>query len=734
MSLSCCWNRSKQKSGENKTLSTFGLMDPPTSPAAQNPSSLHSDSIISSLLSFHASTPFSIACSFDRELEKALASASDDASVQDRLLNRTIQLASLLLDSTERCFRKRASAHNSVAWVLPPELTVKVFSKLDTKSLMQAAACCTLFNKCAMDRSSYAHIDLTTADNEVVCTMIHRAGKELRSIKLGHVTRRYGPEPNPNPMWFNPNPLSSLSYNHGFLGSRLTSLRLYNVGPMHYNSLSSVLSVCSNLTDLRIVGSNSPYMNLFMTLSKKCRLIEHLCLVSHHPLGNIDASTASHLIELVTKSPNLTSLTLLCFQLTSETVRSLVQSCRKLKYLNLSRSPKIDGCFLRDLGNSCKESPLETLIMRNCVKLEEVFSMVDTKSLMRAAACCTMFNKCAMDRFAYAHVDLTTATSQVDSKVVCNLIHRAGKELRSLKLGSLARPYPSDFNPSLVNGPFLSTLSRNPDFIGNRLKSLGLYNIRSMNRNSSFEVLSVCSNLTDLRIVGLNNPFMHLFKIPTEKCRLIEHLCIETSQLLSTIDTVKGSHLIKFVTNSPNLTSLRLIRFRLTDEVARILAQSSRTLEYLNLSRSPTINGRFLRDVRNSCKESPLKTLIVRNCLKLQEKEVLELCNSLIKGNFKSIRHIDVSNNRGLVSDDGKRSYKPKFPLEKLKEERSDVTLVADFPSPWSVSHYPVCHEEDDEELRKIEMMEDDASSSDEESSEDDASSSDEESSEDDLG
>ncbi|CAN6817313.1 unnamed protein product [Brassica oleracea] len=471
MSLSCCWNRSKQKSGENKTLSTFGLMDPPTSPAAQNPSSLHSDSIISSLLSFHASTPFSIACSFDRELEKALASASDDASVQDRLLNRTIQLASLLLDSTERCFRKRASAHNSVAWVLPPELTVKVFSKLDTKSLMQAAACCTVFNKCAMDRSSYAHIDLTTADNEVVCTMIHRAGKELRSIKLGHVTRRYGPEPNPNPMWFNGPFLSSLSYNHGFLGSRLTSLRLYNVGPMHYNSLSSVLSVCSNLTDLRIVGSNSPHMNLFMTLSKKCRLIEHLCLVSHHPLGNIDASTASHLIELVTKSPNLTSLTLLCFQLTNEIVRSLVESCRKLKYLNLSRSPKIDGCFLRDLGNSCKESPLETLIMRNCVKLEE--------------------------------------------------------------------------------------------------------------------------------------------------------------------------------------------------------------------------------------------------------KEVLELCNSLLKGNFKFIRHIDVSSNNGLVSDDGRRSYKPKFPVEKLKEERPDVTLVADFPLERSGKRYHVGVEGDDEELREIEMM--DAKNDEEENDDDDS-------------
>ncbi|KAJ0250149.1 hypothetical protein HA466_0143350 [Hirschfeldia incana] len=465
-------------------------MDSPTSPA-------HAHSIISSLLSFPDSSPIAIASSFHGELEKALASASDDASVQERLVDRTLQLASLLLESTKRSFRKRATVHNSISWFLPPELTIKVFSILDTKSLM-------------------------------------------------HV-----------------------------------------------------------------------------------------------------------------------------------------------------------------------------------------------------AACCTMLKKCAMDRFAYAHVDLTTATSEVDNKVVCNLIQRAGKELRSLKLGSLARPYPSDCNPSLVNGPFLSTLPRNPDFIGNRLKSLGLYNIRSMNRDSSFEVLSVCSNLTDLRIVGLNNPFMHLFKILAEKCRLIEHLCIETYQLLSTIDTIKGSHLIKFVTNSPNLTSLRLIGFRLTDEVARILAQSSRTLEYLNLSRSPTINGRFLRDVRNSCKESPLKTLILRNCLKLQEREVLELCNSLIKGNFKSILHIDVSNNRGLVSDNGnlvsdngKRSYKPNFPLEKLKEERSDVTLVADFPSPWSLRDYPVCHEEDDEELREIEMMEDDASLSDDSSSNaslsyvpsSDASSSDEES------
>ncbi|KAJ4874149.1 F-box protein SKIP17 [Raphanus sativus] len=114
-----------------------------------------------------------------------------------------------------------------------------------------------------------------------------------------------------------------------------------------------------------------------------------------------------------------------------------------------------------------------------------------------------------------------------------------------------------------------------------------------------------------------------------------------TQCVTGTIDTVEGSHLIKFVTNSPNLTSLRLIRFRINDEVARILAQSSRTLEYLNLSRSPTIKGRFLRDVRSSCKESPLKTLIMCNCLNLEEKEVLELSKTIsIGGLFELLSSI----------------------------------------------------------------------------------------------
>ncbi|KAL0787044.1 hypothetical protein Bca101_003290 [Brassica carinata] len=377
MSLSRCWSRSKNKSGEKKTLVTN---------STRNLSCLHADSIISSLLSFPDYSPFSIACAFDRGLQKALAPASDDASVQDRLLDRTIQLASVLLESTKRCLRERAAAHNSSSWFLPPELTIKVFSKLDTKSLMQAAACCTLFNKCAMDRSSYAHIDLTTADNEVVCTMIHRAGKELRSLKLGHVTRRHGPAP--APIWFNGPFLSSLSYNHGFLWSRLRSLRLYNIRWMTCSSSFEVFSFCSNLTDLRIVGSRGIIFS-----SSQFSIYESI----YDPVKKMSSDRAPVLSE--PSPPRFSQACLMCN---------------------------------RDLGNSCKESPLETLIMRNCVKLEE--------------------------------------------------------------------------------------------------------------------------------------------------------------------------------------------------------------------------------------------------------KEVLELCNTLLKGNFKFIRHIDVSSNNGLVSDDGRRSYKPKFPVEKLKEERPDVTLVADFP------------------------------------------------------
>lgn len=246
------------------------------SSVVKDPSSLHLppgfnqsnvDMTISSFLSLSDfplfSSPLSIGCSFDRVLDK-VGTSIDDGSDHDRFLDRTLQLASLLHNSTKRCIRKRATLHNSISWPLLPELTTKVtshllfswvsdqscliviwfqvFSMLDTNSLMQASVCCTMFNKCAMDRVCYSHIDLTMAatnvDNGVVCIMIHRAGKELRfeifywgpsyfaciyqslrslsfmlcrSLKLGSISST-------STFLLTRSCLAPLSFNHGFAG------------------------------------------------------------------------------------------------------------------------------------------------------------------------------------------------------------------------------------------------------------------------------------------------------------------------------------------------------------------------------------------------------------------------------------------------------------------------------------------------------------------------------------
>lgn len=46
-----------------------------------------------------------------------------------------------------------------------------------------------------------------------------------------------------------------------------------------------------------------------------------------------------------------------------------------------------------------------------------------------------------------------------------------------------------------------------------------------------------------------------------------------TNCVTGTLETKTGSSLVEFVTNCPNLTSLTLIRFGLTDEWARNLAE-----------------------------------------------------------------------------------------------------------------------------------------------------------------
>ncbi|KAL0712144.1 hypothetical protein Bca4012_019122 [Brassica carinata] len=399
----------------------------------QNPNSLPNfDLIISSLLSSSSSSPVSIARSFDQVFDAALASASDDVSDQDRLVDRTVELASLLLDSAKRCFRRRASVHNSNSWAFPRELTIKMFSMLDKKSLMQAMACCTMFHKCAMDPLCYSHIELrdNNVDDGVVRTMIHRAGNKLRSLELGQVA---------------------------------------------YPARSSISS-----------------------------------------------------------------------------------------------------------------------------------------------------------------------------------------------------------SMSLLTGSCLYPLFDNHSFIGNGLRRVHLYNLIST-YGAGLDKILACSNITDLKIVGLSLSDEIFKSLTTKSCRRVEHLFLEARGF-------QCSGLIALVTTIPNLTSLTLIGFGVDDNTAQVLIEGSHKLKYVNLSRTSLIKGRFLRDLGHSIKDSPLETLILRDCTSLKEKEVLQFLNSLLTGNLRFIRHIDVSNIRGLVCDDGKRSEKPNFPLEKLKEERPNVKLVAEFASSLSSS------------------------------------------------
>ncbi|KAL0846228.1 hypothetical protein Bca101_019474 [Brassica carinata] len=356
------------------------------------------DTTISSFLSLSDlplfSSPLSIACSFDRVLDKV------DGSDHDRFLDRTLQLASLLYNSTKRCIRKRATLQNSTSWPLLPELTTKVFSMLDTKSLMQASVCCTMFNKCAMNRVCYSHIDLTRAaknvDNGVVFIMIHRAGKELRSLKLGCVSSR-------SVFMLTRSCLAPLTFNHGFAGGLLRSLHLYNLILVPGKSLCAVLSVCPNLTDLKVTGFVSgdkvnPVEHLVL-ITRNCRLIEHLFLENCRVA---DPATSSTVLEFVDNCPNLSSVTLLQFGVTDAIARTIImvltslallvfssviwytthvydslkpnkllQGFHQLKYINLSGTYGISGCFLRDLGVSGRESPLQTLLLRDCYHLKE---------------------------------------------------------------------------------------------------------------------------------------------------------------------------------------------------------------------------------------------------------------------------------------------------------------------------------------------------------------------------
>ncbi|XP_021898059.1 F-box protein At4g02760-like [Carica papaya] len=352
------------------------------------------DHLLESFLSLGDSPSLPIDLSFDRLLQ----SVSSDAD-QTRLIDRALQLGSRLLHVANRSARKRASTHNAIAWPLPPDLTIKVFSMLDTQSLCYAAATCSMFNKCATDPLCYANIDLTTVvpkvNNAVVSTMIQRAGKALKSLKLGIVP---GPTASCQSLVYtirNSIDVSNFSWNdkrtrqgkessiltrsclnplsgeNGTSGTLLRRLHLYNIERMDNASLRAALSACPYLLDLEIVGLHVELRQTLVSVSTNCHFIERLFFESSKT-GRDDSLKSPTCSDLVNNCPNLTALALRGFKLHDNQVRALVKGFRKLKYIDFSTSYSITGQFLRNLGNSTGGNLLEVLILRDCMHLKEV--------------------------------------------------------------------------------------------------------------------------------------------------------------------------------------------------------------------------------------------------------------------------------------------------------------------------------------------------------------------------
>ncbi|KAM7255791.1 hypothetical protein ACFE04_011532 [Oxalis oulophora] len=369
-----------------------------TTTITPSPLPLQMDELLEAFLSLTDSSP---ALSLDLAFERLIDAAVSD-SHQSLLIDRALKLGSLLLEAGHRSSRRRASKHNSYAWALPPDLTIKVFSMLDSQSLCYAGAACSMFYNCAMDSSCYSNIDLTTVvpkvNNAVVYTMIQRAGKALRSLKLGIVP---GPSASngssqalvytirnsvdvSNFSWNDKKTrqgkessiltrscLNPLSGNNCAAGSLLRRLHLYNIERMDNTSLCVALAACPSLLDLEIVGLHVELRQTLMSVSANCHLVERLFFESSKT-GRDDSLKSPTCIDFVNNCPHLTSLSLRGFKLHDCKVRILVKGFRQLRYADFSTSYSITGTFLRNLGNCASGSLLEVLNLRDCMHLKEI--------------------------------------------------------------------------------------------------------------------------------------------------------------------------------------------------------------------------------------------------------------------------------------------------------------------------------------------------------------------------
>ncbi|KAI7736553.1 hypothetical protein M8C21_031849 [Ambrosia artemisiifolia] len=111
--------------------------------------------------------------------------------------------------------------------------------------------------------------------------------------------------------------------------------------------------------------------------------------------------------------------------------------------------------------------------------------------------------------------------------------------------------------------------------------------------------------------------------------------------------------------------------------------QGLRRLKHLDLSTSYSFTGAFLKNVSGNGGGDNLEVMILQDCVHLKDIEVERFMAAVLTGEFRLLRHLDISNREGLAceGDWSNRCYDASFiPIQQLLEQRPDFCLVAEFP------------------------------------------------------
>ncbi|VFR02101.1 unnamed protein product [Cuscuta campestris] len=161
----------------------------------------------------------------------------------------------------------------------------------------------------------------------------------------------------------------------------------------------------------------------------------------------------------------------------------------------------------------------------------------------------------------------------------------------------------------------------------------------------------------------------------SKSCPLIERLVFESSK--AGRDCCFRLHsCYDLLSNCPNISSLALRGFQLLDSEARMLVEGFHKLKHVDFSTSYALTGSLLKNHGDNAVQDILEVLILRDCMHLEEAEVVSFFSAVLAGDFTHLKHIDISNGKSSCS----RRLIFFIPFKQLLEARPDLCVLANFP------------------------------------------------------